>query len=406
MFSSRLPRQLTPNRVSRAAASARRAGVPLLDLTETNPTAVGLSYAADLLSPLADPAGLRYVPDPRGLVAAREVVAAEQRHRACPVDPARVVLTSSTSEAYSLLFKLLCDPGDEVLVPRPSYPLFDLLTALDAVVARPFRLDPDACWAIDRDSVVGSLTGRTRAVLIVSPNNPTGSMLRAHDRDWLRALAAERRLALIADEVFADYPLAPQPDACRWMDGALGGALQPSAPYVPDGAPCVMSFTLGGLSKSIGLPQAKLAWIVVDGPDDLAAAALERIDVIADSYLSVSTPVQIAAPALIERGGATREAIRGRVARNLEALRVAAAAWPPVSLHSPEGGWSAVLRVPAIAPEESLVLRLIEEQHVIVHPGFFFDFPSEAYLVVSLLPDPAVFDEAVGRMLPVAAGAR
>ena len=393
MFSSRLPGDLTPNRVAQAIAAVRRARQPVFDLTETNPTAAGLPYPADLLKPLADPAGVRYAPDPRGLLEAREVVAAEQRHRASPVDPNRVVLTSSTSEAYSVLFKLLCDCGDEVLVPQPSYPLFDLLTRLDGVVAQPYRLDPHACWSIDRESVMASISPRTRAILVVSPNNPTGSMLRARDRDWLMELASQHGLALVADEVFADYPLAPWPDACRLVDGrALSDV------------PHVTMFTLGGLSKSIGLPQVKLSWIVVDGPDADVAAALERLDVICDSYLSVSTSVQLAAPALIDRGRATRAAIQERIVRNLEAVRTAIAIHAPLSLLPPEGGWSAVIRVPATEPEESLVLRLIEEQQVIVHPGFFFDFPTEAYVVVSLLPPPAVFDEAIRRLLPVVAG--
>lgn len=397
MFSSRLPARLAPNRISRAAAAARQAGIRLLDLTETNPTAVGLPYPPGLLTALSDPLGLRYTPEPRGLLRARQVVAREQSSdRVRPLDPDRIVLTASTSEAYSVLFKLLCNPGEQVLTPQPSYPLFDLLTRLDGVVSRPYRIEHHGVWSIDRESVRDALTPLTRAILIVSPNNPTGSLLRARDRDWLRQLAADRGLAVIADEVFADYPLAPAEEASR-SGGPVGGP-HPGPPYV-------LSFTLGGLSKSIGLPQAKLAWIGVDGPDALVASALERLDVICDTYLSVSTPVQIAVDRLIECGRSVRDAIRTRIRRNLDALTGAAGAHPSISVLPPEAGWSAVMRVPAIQPEETLVLRLIEQQHVLVHPGYFFDFAAGAWLVVSLLPEPAIFDEAVARLLPVAAGA-
>jgi hypothetical protein len=405
MFASRLPGELTPNRVSRAVAAARQSGIALLDLTETNPTAVGLPYPPGLLTALSDPLGLRYTPEPRGLLRARQVVAREQSAgRVRPLDPDRLIFTASTSEAYSVLFKLLCNPGEHVLTPQPSYPLFDWLTRLDGVVSRPYRLEHHRQWSIDRQSVLDALTPQSRAVLIVSPNNPTGSLLRADDREWLLALAAERQLALVADEVFADYPLAPAADACL-VGGPIGGPSTGTIGGPQPGPPYVLSFTLGGLSKSIGLPQAKLAWIGVDGPDALVASALERLDVICDTYLSVSTPVQIAVDRLIECGRSVRDAIRTRIRRNLDALTVAAGAHPSISVLPPEAGWSAVMRVPAIQPEETLVLRLIEQQHVLVHPGYFFDFAADAWLVVSLLPEPAIFDEAVARLLPVAAGA-
>lgn len=396
MFSSRLPRELAPNRVSRVVDRARGSGQRLFDLTETNPTAVGLPYPAALLSALGSPAGLRYDPDPRGLASAREVVAAEQPDRERPLDPRRIVLTSSTSEAYSVLFKLLCDAGDEVLTPQPSYPLFDLLTRLDHVVSRRYRLEPHACWAFDRDSMRAARTSRTRAVLVVSPNNPTGSLLRADDRDWLLAFAAEHDLAVIVDEVFAEFPIAPRPDAVLHFDSRRTASAHAD----------VLSFTLGGLSKSIGLPQVKLAWIAVDGPDDRVAAALQRIDVICDTYLSVATPTQLALRHLFDCGRGVREAIRQRVARNLASLATGVDQHPSVSLLAPEAGWAAVLQIPAIEPEEALIIRLIEQQQVLVHPGYFFDFPTEAFIVISLLPAPDVFDEAIGRLLPVVAGER
>jgi hypothetical protein len=285
-----------------------------------------------------------------------------------------------------MLFKLLCDSGDEVLVPQPSYPLFDLLTALESVRARPYRLEYHGRWSIDRESVVAALSPRTRALLVVSPNNPTGSCLRAADREWMVSLAASRRIALIGDEVFSSYPLAVRPDASSLR-----------------GEDRVLTFVLGGLSKSAGLPQLKLAWILASGPSALVHEALDRLEVVADTFLSVATPVQMAAPALLIGGRDVRKAIQDRLRRNLDALRAWAAAAPAIDLLEPEGGWSAVLRVPATRSEEALVLDLVERHDVLVHPGYFFDFPHEAFLVVSLLPDPSVFDEATGRVLAAAA---
>jgi hypothetical protein len=389
MFSSRLPDSLAPNAISRAVEALRASGEPLLDLTETNPTSVGLPYPSTLLAPLADARAVRYRPHPRGLANARDAVAAEYARAGVPVSSERVVLTASTSEAYAILFKLLCNPGDDVLVPQPSYPLFDLLTRLEGVPSRPYRLEYHGVWSIDRASVDAALTPSTRAILVVSPNNPTGSMLRAQDRDWLVDLCAARGLALIADEVFADYPLARRPDACSFVEAGDTRAL---------------GFSLGGLSKSAGLPQVKLGWIVVSGPADLVTGAFERLDLICDTYLSVSTPVQVAAPRLIEAGRDVRGAIAGRIAANLDTLRARLAAWPEMTLREPEGGWSAVVEVPATVSEEAHVLRALHEARVIIHPGHFFDFAQEAFLVMSLLPDPNVFGEALDRLLPVVAG--
>jgi aspartate/methionine/tyrosine aminotransferase len=385
MFSSRLPSTLLPNAVARELSQRRESGGGWLDLTESNPTRVGLLYPPALLTALAEPHGLVYEPAPFGLPAARQAVAADYARKRTPVDPGRIVLTASTSEAYALLFKLLCDASDEVLVPQPSYPLFEHLTMLELVRPRGYRLQWDGVWSIDRSSVEAAFTSRTRAVLVVSPNNPTGSMLRGDDRTWLAALCAERGAALIADEVFIDYPLNRAPDAVP----ALGHAAGP------------LTFSLGGLSKSAGLPQLKLAWIAMDGPSDLADAATERLEVICDTYLSVSTPVQHAASRLIASGAHVRAAILARVETNLRRLTTMIGNASPVSLLPPEGGWSAVLRVPAIESEESLVLRMLREADVLVHPGYFFDFESEAFLVVSLLPAPETFVTAMERVLDV-----
>jgi aspartate/methionine/tyrosine aminotransferase len=382
VFSSRLPHHLEPNALSLATTALEAAGVDLLDLTETNPTNVGLAYSSDVLACMSNPAAARYQPSAFGLLSAREAVAADYARKGTPAAADRIVLTASTSEAYSLLFKLLCDPGDNVLVPQPSYPLFELLTALDGVPASPYRLDYNGAWTIDRDSVEKAISARTRAILAVSPNNPTGSMLREDDRDWLVGLCGECTCALIVDEVFIDYPLAPRRDARSIV-----------------GEDRALTFSLGGMSKSAGLPQVKLGWIVAGGPEPMVTKALSRLEVICDSYLSVSTPVQLAAPALIASGRVIRAAIAERLEQNLGQLRRRLTASPSVTLLEPEGGWSAVLQVPATEPEEALVMRLLKDEHVRVHPGYFFDFPREAYLVVSLLPEPRVFATAIDRVL-------
>ena len=380
MFSSRVPGELAPNRLTLALDRARAAKRRLLDLTVTNPTTAGIGYPGAMLESLRDPEGMRYAPHPLGLLSAREAVAADYRRRGIGVAADRIVLTASTSEAYSLLFKLLCEPaGESVLVPVPSYPLFDHLTRLDGVRAIPYRLDYHGRWMVEIDSVDAAWTADVRAVLGVSPNNPTGSALGADELAALSQRCAARDAALILDEVFADYPLRDRtpPD---------------------DLAPC-LRFRLGGLSKSAGLPQVKLGWIAVDGPTDLVAAALERLELICDTYLSVATPVQVAAPSLIAAGAAVRDAIVDRIRANYRTLGDLVAGHPAVERLHAEGGWSAVLRVPSTRTEEDLVIELLERDGVMVHPGFFFDFPREAYLVVSLLAPPDVFREGVSRIL-------
>ena len=382
MFSSRLPRQLEENAVTRALARLRTAGTPVIDLTETNPTQVGLPYALDLHAVLAAPSALIYAPEPLGLPMARAAAAAEFARQGAAVSAEQVVITASTSDAYAMLFKLLCDAGDEVLVPQPSYPLFDLLSRLDNVRTVPYALEQHAGWALDRASLERGRTARTRAVLVVSPNNPTGSTLRDDDHRWLAAWCAAHDLALIVDEVFLDYPLRA---------ATLTTAAAVSTP--------ALTFTLNGLSKSAGLPQMKLGWMAVTGPEALVASALAQIELIMDTYLAVSTPVQVAAASLIARGVEVRAAILARVSVNLARARAMVAGHPHVSLLEPEAGWCAVLRVPATESEEARVLRLLETRHVLVHPGFFFDFAHEAYLVLSLLPPDDVFADGLARVL-------
>jgi aspartate/methionine/tyrosine aminotransferase len=388
MVSSRLPPSLEPNALARLIQTRRRSGAPIADLTESNPTRVGLSYPDDLLAPLADARALGYDPQPLGLWPARAAVAADFRRRGIVLSADHVALTASTSEAYALLFKLLCDAGDEVLIPHPSYPLFEHLTRLESVVAAPYALEYHGSWRIDLDSVRRAMNDRTRAILIVSPNNPTGSILHRDDLAGLADSAAAAGIPLIGDEVFADYRLDPAPGATHIL--ASGD---------------VLAFSLGGLSKSAGLPQLKLGWIGFGGPSDRVDEILAAFEMVADTYLSVATPVQAAAAELIDRGAAIRSQILARVTRNLGALRAAAAAFPAVSVLPVEGGWSAVIQGPSVIAEEALVLALLERDEVLVHPGYFFDFPREAFVVVSLLVDPDVFDRAIPRVLSRAAGA-
>jgi aspartate/methionine/tyrosine aminotransferase len=388
-WSDRLPADLTPNPVSLAVKARRDTGQPLIDLTETNPTRAGFRYPADLLAPLADPAGLAYDPRPLGLPAARAAVAADHARRGLEVPASRIALTSSTSEAYSLLFKLLCDPGDGVLVPRPSYPLFEHLTRLEAVRAVPYDLEYHGRWRLDTSSLARAVDERTRALLVVSPNNPTGSFLHRHDLEAMTRLCHDHGLALIGDEVFADYPLDEASDAVSVLTQAK-----------------VLTCALGGLSKSIGLPQAKLGWIAWSGPDAEVTAALDAYELVADSYLSLATPVQVAAPALLSAGSVVRAQIHERLRANLSMLRHTVTEHPDVTLLVVEGGWSAVLQVPATRSEDEMVIRLITDDGVLVHPGYFYDFAREAFLVVSLIVEPGTFAAGIERLFARVCGSR
>jgi alanine-synthesizing transaminase len=384
VFSNRLAVDLRPNRLAQAVAARRRAGDPIIDLTESNPTRAGFEYPADLLAPLADARGLIYAPEPFGLIAARRAVAAEYGRRGIVADPERLVLTASTSEAYSLLFKLLAAPGDDVLVPRPSYPLFELLTTLDGLAARPYDLEYHGIWSIDVASVERAVGPRTRALLVVNPNNPTGSFVSKAEIERLASICGPRGIALIVDEVFADYEL-----------GAVDAGDR--APVIARDD--VLVFGLGGLSKSIGLPQLKLGWIAVAGPDRIVAEAIGRLELICDTYLSVSTPVQLAAAELLDRGAAVRRQIGARVVANYGRLKALAASAPSSCVLTASAGWYAVVRVPTLRSEEDLVLDLVASDGVLVHPGYFFDFPRESYLIVSLLPPAAPFAAGIERML-------
>jgi aspartate/methionine/tyrosine aminotransferase len=377
-FSRRVPSDLGPNRLAKARA---RIGVPMFDLTESNPTRCDLPYPTDLLEVLADPCGLRYQPDPRGVATARQAIANSYRTWGADVVPDNIVLTASTSEAYGFLMRILAEPGESILVPSPSYPLFDQLARLDDVRLHRYRLEADERWRID-PADLATVPADCRAVVAVHPNNPTGSFVHPDDADRLATLAARHQLALIVDEVFLRYPHGQAPGADRTF---------------ADNRDC-LTMTLGGLSKSVGLPQMKLAWIVVCGPDDEVDEALERLDYVSDAYLSVSSPVSFALAELMHRCEPVHDAIASRCRANLDRLEDSSTVASYISVLSPDGGWSAVLRIPSVVDEEELALELLENHGVAVHPGYLFDFPSDGHLVISLLPPEPIFAEGVRRL--------
>jgi hypothetical protein len=381
-FSQRLTWGVPENRLAAAERELRASGRPLFDLTVSNPTLAALPYPADAIAAaFAEPAMAHYHPTPRGLPTARAAVAADYARRGASVDSGRIFLTASSSESYALLFKLLGDPGQAVLVPEPSYPLFDYLARLEGLEARPYRLAYDGLWHIDFPSL--DFAGAA-AVVVVSPNNPTGSYLGADDGQRLAALAAQTGVPVIADEVFADFPIAPAADAVTAIAARPGPAL---------------TFSLGGLSKASGLPQMKLGWVAASGPDALVEPALANLELVADTYLSAGTPVQLALPRLLEIGAEIRRSIHDRVLRNRCALAERIGASSPCTLLPAEAGWSAILRVPETVSDEEWALRLLRDAAVLVQPGYFFDLRLGATLVVSLLPPPADFDHGVACLL-------
>lgn len=378
MFSSRLEWCASENPLTKLLRHKRMIGDPILDLTESNPTAAGFAFPADwLLETLADPRCLRYEPHPAGLASARDAVATYYGD----VSPDRILLTASTSEAYEFLFKLLADPGDEVLVPRPSYPLFDFLAALESVRPVHYPLRYEGRWLIDFDALRQCITPRSRAIVLVNPNNPTGSFLKKQEFARLIAVCREHQLAIISDEVFCDYALH-------------GEQTVKSLTRVED----VLTFVLSGFSKVLGLPQLKLSWIVCGGPEAIRSQATDRLELIADTYLSVGTPVQWAAERLLGWRSDIQRQILERVRGNREFLSGYMGPTSAWRVLETEGGWYAVIEAPRIHSEEEWVLSLLRDDHVLVQPGFFFDFEKEAYLIVSLLTRPEVFRDGINKI--------
>ncbi len=380
MFSSRLQWDMQLNPIAKLLARKRAAGTEILDLSESNPTNAQLSYPVhDIVSAFSDPQILRYDPNPAGMRSAREAVC---EYYGGAISPDRVLLTTSTSEAYAFLFKLLTDPGDEVLVPRPSYPLFEFLAGMELVRVAPYPLVYHGTWEIDFDALARQANDRTRAIVLVNPNNPTGSFLHSSELEPLVRFCRDHCLALISDEVFADYGFGADTNRVTSLRG------------VSD----VLTFCLSGLSKVAALPQVKLGWILVSGPEPVRTEAKAKLELIADTYLSVGAPVQIAAQTLFRSGTTVRDQIVKRTTRNLAALRESLAADSPALLRNVEGGWYATLQVPKIRTEEEWVLDLIERSNVLVQPGYFYDFQSEAFLILSLLTHPEVFDAGLARL--------
>ncbi len=385
MFASRTQWRLSQNRFSLALSEARTRGRRLLDLTVSNPTECGFDFDSEaILGSLSRPESLIYHPQPQGLLNARCAVAEYYNGKSPDVNsvsPEQVFLTTSTSEAYSYLFRLLCDPGDEVLVPRPSYPLFDFLADIQDVKLRRYDLFYDHGWHIDVGGMAGAATERTRAILVVNPNNPTGSFVHDEELGHLQTLCAERDLALISDEVFLDYEVEGKAEAS-----------------VAFSREC-LSFALSGLSKISCLPQMKVAWMVLSGPEKLRRDAHERLEVLADTYLSQNAPVQHAIPDLLCQRAKIQPQLTKRVRSNLEFLDEQLLSFQQMERLRVEGGWYVVLRVPARQSDEELAIELIESAGVVVHPGHFYDFESDGYLVLSLITANCVFEEGVQAIL-------
>jgi len=378
-FSKRTEWNTDESGLARAHRLRLQAGLPVADLTASNPTRCGFKYDVDLLAALTDARALDYDPQPLGLLRAREAVCGYYADHEVAISPDRVVLTTSTSEAYSFLFKLLCDPGREIVVPQPGYPLFDFLAALDDVKIKGAPLVYDYGWQIEPEGFRRALTGKTRAIVLVHPNNPTGHFTKAWEAQELGELCRERGIALIVDEVFLDYGFG-ETEAASFAAGLEG----------------VDVFVVSGLSKIAGLPQMKSAWIAATGPR--AGAAMERLEVIADTFLSMNAPVQGAMPAWIGGRKEIQRQITVRVAANLAEMDQQLKAVDAVRRLEVEGGWYAVLRIPALQPDETTVLELLE-RGVWVHPGYFFGMEEGGWLVVSLLGPVEEFETGVGRLV-------
>jgi alanine-synthesizing transaminase len=382
MFSARTDWNLSQNAYSLAADALRARGEKFYDLTVSNPTEAGFDYeTSKIMSALANPNALNYEPAAKGLLPARQSVSNYYQQSGIQVAPDALILTVSTSEAYTYCFRLLCDPGDEVLVPVPSYPLFEFLAELQDVKLVPYELVYDHGWLIDFHSLEHAISSRTRAVLVVNPNNPTGSYAKPWEIERLNEVSTSHSLAIIADEVFLDYGLdSAQHRSFAENSGAL-------------------TFTLSGLSKIAGLPQMKVAWLGTSGPESLAREAMARLEVIADTYLSMNAPIQCALPDLLDSRHELQRQLRDRSGANLSELDRQLGGQKLCSRLHVEGGWYGILRVPVTRSDEALAIALIESESVLVHPGHFYDFASDGHLVISLITPIDEFAEGVRRVL-------
>jgi aspartate/methionine/tyrosine aminotransferase len=382
MFSERTNWQLESNRLGEALAKHRQSGQPILDLTASNPTTCGFRYhSGSLLRALSDPKAIVYDPDPRGLPVARRAIVDYYGSHQVQLSTEDLILTTSTSEAYSFVFRLLCNPGDEILIPEPSYPLFAYLAQIQDVKLVPYALIYDHGWQIDFHGLQNSITDRTRAVIVVHPNNPTGHFTAPAEISELNRICAGRGLAVIADEVFLDFAISqPAPQSFAATREAL-------------------TFTMSGVSKICGLPQMKLAWLVASGPQNLKASSLERLEIIADTYLSMNAPAQYALPTFLDQRAEFQSQVRARVQKNLAALDRRLTEQKSCARLDVQAGWYAVLRIPATRSDEDLALLLLETKGVYAHPGHFYDFPTDGFLVVSLITPEEDFAEGIEQLL-------
>lgn len=400
MFAERTNWNLAPNRLSEALTEHLAAGKRLYDLSASNPTEVGFSYDREaILHSLCNASALAYVPDPKGLLRARQGVAEYYAERGDEVQPEDIVLTASTSEAYSFVFRAMCNPGDELLVPAPSYPLFGFLADIHDVRLAHYPLVYDHGWQIDFASLEKAITPRTRGIIVVNPNNPTGHFVKPEELVALNEICVSRNMALIADEVFLDYSHGDtngRRDLLRATRARVGDGQRPPSLAVNGGA---LTFTLSGLSKISGLPQMKAAWLVASGPDPLKKQALERIEVIADTYLSMNAPIQLALPTFLGHRGGFQKQVLTRVRRNLGELDRQLMVRKSCSRLEIEGGWYAVVRVPVTRSDDDLAVDLLMKRGIYVHPGHFYDFATDGYLIVSLIMPERDFAEGCRQML-------
>lgn len=383
MFARRTRWNLAANRLSEALEARRQAGAPVFDLTVSNPTECGFSYNSDaVLSALSQRGALHYQPAPSGLLSAREAVCAYYAEGGQRLSPERIVLATGTSEAYSFVFRLLCEPGDEILIAAPSYPLFQFLAEIQDVKLVHYPLLYDHGWHIDFHTLESRISPRTRAIVVVHPNNPTGNYCAPDQAAGLQSLCASRGIPSIVDEVFLDF--------------AIGAGRRPAS-FAADSS--ALTFTLSGISKICGLPQMKLAWLAVTGPEDLRKEALAKLEIIADAYLSMNTPIQLAAPALLATRTAFQTQALARIAGNLAELDRALAQQKLCSRLEVQGGWNVVLRVPAQGSDEELAVALLQRAGVYAHPGHLYDFPADGHLVLSLITPPDIFKDGVAALL-------
>lgn len=382
IFSSRTNWDLSPNPLTRLLKEKQRAKIHILNLTQSNPTKCGFEYPEVCISKaLTQPSIFSYNPHPKGLLEARKAIADYYQRQDVHTDPEQIFLTASTSEAYSFIFRLIANPGDSVLVPRPSYPLFDFLADINDIELKPYALTYDHDWYLDRDSILKAITPQTKAILIVNPNNPTGSYIHGNEAGELIRNAKKYNLAIISDEVFFDYNFHPTPAQSFARTSE------------------VLTFTLNGLSKLAALPQMKVAWVIVNGPSSILSKAIERLEVITDNFLSVGTPIQLALPKILKIYPNLQNQIKRRLELNRQFLKEEIVRHPTCEYLHAQGGWYAILKVPKVYSDDDWSLSILEKENVLVHPGHFYHFDQDGYLVMSLIPPPKDFQEGVEKVL-------